>query len=43
MEKSGIDELTSTLNAYMGAIVDGILSSDGDVLKYAGTNSACCG
>ncbi|XP_071081249.1 adenylate cyclase type 10-like [Haliotis cracherodii] len=36
MEKSGIDELTSTLNAYMGAIVDGILSSDGDVLKYAG-------
>ncbi|XP_074661549.1 adenylate cyclase type 10-like [Tubulanus polymorphus] len=33
---SGTDQLTKTLNGYLGAIVEKILSSDGDVLKYAG-------
>jgi hypothetical protein len=34
--KSGIDQLTKTLNGYIGALVDRILSADGDVLEYAG-------
>ena len=34
--KNGTDKLTKTLNGYMGALVEEILSFDGDVLKYAG-------
>ena len=37
--KSGADRLTKTLNGYMGALVEEILSFDGDVLKYAGKYS----
>ncbi|XP_023931775.1 LOW QUALITY PROTEIN: adenylate cyclase type 10 [Lingula anatina] len=34
--KSGVDQLTRTLNAYMGTLVDEILTAGGDVLKFAG-------
>ena len=33
---AGVDRLTSTLNKYMGSIVQCILESGGDVLKFAG-------
>lgn len=33
---NGTDQLSRTLNGYMGAIVDCIFASDGDVLKFAG-------
>ena len=33
---AGVDRLTSTLNKYMGLIVECILESGGDVLKFAG-------
>ncbi|CAC5390739.1 unnamed protein product [Mytilus coruscus] len=36
MQDSGIDKLTKTLNGYLGAIVENLLSSEGDVLKFAG-------
>ncbi|KAL5008851.1 hypothetical protein ScPMuIL_014432 [Solemya velum] len=36
MENAGIDQLTRTLNEYLGALCDGILGSDGDILKFAG-------
>ena len=34
--KNGTDQLTKTLNSYMGSIVECIINSDGDVMKYAG-------
>lgn len=40
MEDSGIDKLTKTLNDYLGAIVENLISSEGDVLKFAGTHTA---
>ncbi|VDI66799.1 adenylate cyclase 10, partial [Mytilus galloprovincialis] len=36
MQDSGIDKLTKTLNGYLGAIVENLISSEGDVLKFAG-------
>ncbi|CAG2250808.1 unnamed protein product [Mytilus edulis] len=36
MQDSGIDKLTKTLNGYLGAIVEKLISSEGDVLKFAG-------
>ena len=36
MGQSGVDQLTRTLNEYLGALVEGILGSDGDILKFAG-------
>lgn len=36
MQNKGIDQLTKTLNDYLGAIVEGIVNSEGDVLKFAG-------
>lgn len=36
MQHSGIDKLTKTLNGYLGAIVEKIISSEGDILKFAG-------
>ncbi|XP_062574125.1 adenylate cyclase type 10-like isoform X2 [Saccostrea cucullata] len=35
-QNAGIDQLTKTLNAYLGEIVENIISSEGDVLKFAG-------
>ncbi len=34
--KNGTDQLTKTLNGYMGALVQEIIVHDGDILKYAG-------
>ncbi|XP_014673338.1 PREDICTED: adenylate cyclase type 10-like [Priapulus caudatus] len=34
--KSGADQLTKTLNEYIGAICEGIITADGDILKFAG-------
>jgi len=34
--ETGIDQLTKTLNSYIGALVAEILSFDGDILKFAG-------
>lgn len=34
--ESGVDALTTTLNEYMGMIVECILESGGDILKFAG-------
>lgn len=34
--KHGTDQLTKTLNGYMGALVHEVLASDGDILKFAG-------
>ena len=34
--QSGVDQLTRTLNEYLSALVEGILGSDGDILKFAG-------
>ncbi|XP_052767837.1 adenylate cyclase type 10-like [Mya arenaria] len=34
--QSGVDQLTRTLNDYLSALVEGILGSDGDILKFAG-------
>ncbi|KAL4238403.1 Adenylate cyclase type 10 [Mactra antiquata] len=36
MGQSGVDQLQTTLNTYLSALVDGILGSDGDILKFAG-------
>ena len=36
MGQSGADQLTRTLNEYLSALVEGILGSDGDILKFAG-------
>ncbi|KAK3591572.1 hypothetical protein CHS0354_041619 [Potamilus streckersoni] len=36
MQQAGIDQLTRTLNEYLSALVDEILGSDGDILKFAG-------
>lgn len=36
MQNAGIDQLTKTLNDYLGEIVENIVSSEGDVLKFAG-------
>ncbi|XP_052249078.1 adenylate cyclase type 10-like [Dreissena polymorpha] len=36
MGQSGVDQLTRTLNEYLSALVEGILRSDGDILKFAG-------
>lgn len=36
MGQSGVDQLTTTLNTYLSALVEGILGSDGDILKFAG-------
>nr|XP_022331897.1 adenylate cyclase type 10-like [Crassostrea virginica] len=36
MQNAGIDQLTKTLNDYLGEIVENIISSEGDVLKFAG-------
>lgn len=41
MGKSGADQLTRTLNEYLSALVEGILGSDGDILKFAGTFTIC--
>ena len=41
MGKSGVDQLTRTLNEYLGALVEGILGSDGDILKFAGIVELC--
>ena len=39
MGQSGVDNLTRTLNEYLSALVEGILGSDGDILKFAGNIS----
>ena len=36
MGQSGVDQLTRTLNEYLSVLVEGILGSDGDILKFAG-------
>ncbi|KAK3093152.1 hypothetical protein FSP39_011947 [Pinctada imbricata] len=36
MQNAGIDQLTKTLNDYLGTIVEGIVHEEGDVLKFAG-------
>lgn len=41
MQNAGIDQLTKTLNDYLGEIVENIISSEGDVLKFAGYDSSC--
>lgn len=33
---SGTDRLTQALNNYLGLIVENIISSEGDILKFAG-------
>lgn len=42
MQDSGIDKLTKTLNGYLGAIVENLISSEGDVLKFAGNYRFIC-
>ena len=39
MKNAGIDQLTKTLNDYLGTIVEGIVKAEGDVLKFAGKYS----
>ena len=36
--KNGSNQLTKTLNGYLGVLVEEIIQSDGDVLKFAGKN-----
>lgn len=40
-KKNGTAQLTKTLNGYMGALVQEIISYDGDVIKYAGDAILC--
>jgi len=40
--QSGVDQLTRTLNEYLSELVEGILGSDGDILKFAGKYKKHC-
>lgn len=41
MSTAGIDKLTRTLNEYLGSLVEIIIKSNGDVLKFAGNLGKC--
>lgn len=40
--RNGTDQLTKTLNGYMQALVNEIITNDGDVLKFAGKYLLTC-